>query len=708
MGLPEKQASRKFALSYVIAEVPLDAGDLQLSPYTAKSRVEGRTWSLQQDVLIKHGFKRSGAEKLTFPVRGELSPECAMDPRQFPGVPATACYFMWSYPVAEWGRISTSTSSYLLDFLRVGGFVFTDASGNFVHLSTILRMRHPGSTAAVLFGPPEPWEATWKQSLLHANRFKRVTLKEFSDAGAEYFCWLRPNEVLLGSNGKPLPSQPNVPYGGFVYLFETNGTGASSGRDLYYPILQNSKFIIHRGASAFKTGTRLKIRDPYLVKAAQLLKANQETWQDPSVTACKLVLFAMFGASGWWGCEAIYSQTPLLIQTLPEKASLGNMMCMTSQLGNLAPMIYMATSQCSDARVDKVIKALQVVAITALLLCAFVWDIELGGFSIPFLVCMFCLGCVGCMTDCTVWSYSINFPPACSKAISMGNGPLAGLSCQCIAVLQLSFGTEPLFGTCTFLILAAALQGCCLLAIFGIEGKVCTTCVSPPSPEDANPMLLAPLMEAGGQDAEAKTALVNVNEALGDMSPKVGASGSPMVPRNLPPAMIAMLKVVLFSVKAMTYTIDSMLPFVARAYLDPMQSRQLLLWMCTLRKLGNIWGCSNAVTGETSSRFRDSLLLGSAAVIMPGVYAFFVCLAALPDQRFQYDTAKFLLPVLCVLFDFCSGFLTTSSYLTASNHTSSKQRAARLASRLGFCGQMGAMSANIGTFVALSIFHVLG
>merc|ERR1712226_712754 len=80
-------------------------------------------------------------------------------------------------------------------------------------------------------------------------------------------------------------------------------------------------------------------------------------------------------------------------------------------------------------------------------------------------------GCGGCMTDVTFWSYASKYPPICSKAMSLGM-TWASLGCQCLAVLQMSLTVKPLFGPMTFLLIAAMLQGVCLLSVLAIERKL--------------------------------------------------------------------------------------------------------------------------------------------------------------------------------------------------------------------------------------------
>jgi len=46
-----------------------------------------------------------------------------------------------------------------------------------------------------------------------------VTIEPLREAGVRYFAWLQPGETMCGPDGVPFPRQPQVPHGGFVYLF---------------------------------------------------------------------------------------------------------------------------------------------------------------------------------------------------------------------------------------------------------------------------------------------------------------------------------------------------------------------------------------------------------------------------------------------------------------------------------------------------------
>merc|ERR1712154_204717 len=74
---------------------------------------------------------------------------------------------------------------------------------------------------ALVFGSPRRWSPVATLALFESGRFQPVTLKMLSDVGVRHFCWLLPGEQLRGIDGQLLPAdqQPDVPHGGFAYLF---------------------------------------------------------------------------------------------------------------------------------------------------------------------------------------------------------------------------------------------------------------------------------------------------------------------------------------------------------------------------------------------------------------------------------------------------------------------------------------------------------
>merc|ERR1719237_1023979 len=79
----------------------------------------------------------------------------------------------------------------------------------------------------------------WSQRLAEQGRFQPVTMRTIRELGARKFCWLRPREIIEDEDGAPLPMQPDVPYGGFVYLFHDDvmlSGKPETAMDRYFPV----------------------------------------------------------------------------------------------------------------------------------------------------------------------------------------------------------------------------------------------------------------------------------------------------------------------------------------------------------------------------------------------------------------------------------------------------------------------------------------
>lgn len=195
--------------------------------------VEGREWSYDGHALEQ----ASGLQQLhrvvgAGTIKGYMSPlhEVNLDEnaKEMAGIPSNARYFMFSYPASIMVKgISMRPPRHLSDpdlaFLRNGGYVYFDES-----MKSIVRMNAilPASEGALRFGPPLKWEADWSKRLIHAGRFRPITIDEISQSGATHFCWIRPNEVMWfeKSGGSPI-----CPLGGFAYICRGSATGSSSG-----------------------------------------------------------------------------------------------------------------------------------------------------------------------------------------------------------------------------------------------------------------------------------------------------------------------------------------------------------------------------------------------------------------------------------------------------------------------------------------------
>jgi len=219
-----------------LVEVPLSGGDFTLP----QSLEGGFHWTMKHEVIEHHGVRSTeGAHVTAF-----CSPPHPMvfdqEERQAVGLPLEAEEFSWSYPVANWQQVErdphllhdwamcAKDCSAVKDFLVVGGFIFFDRQRRVIRTTTPFLSK--AQKGGLQFGRPQKWEAGWTRILLGEGRFQRVSIGPLRDAGVHFFAWLRPGEVLEDEDGQPLARQPQLPRGGFAYLFHE--MMASSNEDV--------------------------------------------------------------------------------------------------------------------------------------------------------------------------------------------------------------------------------------------------------------------------------------------------------------------------------------------------------------------------------------------------------------------------------------------------------------------------------------------
>jgi len=233
------------------AAVPLRHGDFQMPPFGDDFQEHGSMWLIEQRPLTLQGVRvQRGVE---FPLAGQFSPPHHLtltdDEKAAIGVPAAATSFVWSYPVAGWKSVDSTTTdagaASVISFLSVGGFVYLDAQNKALRATTLL----PSALEAggLQFRRPTKWRSEWTAALMKQGRFQRITIKPLNDIGAHHFCWLRPGEVILGSDGQSLAEQPAVPHGGFAYLFHDDvfSTDADSLLlDRYFACASGDEYVV--------------------------------------------------------------------------------------------------------------------------------------------------------------------------------------------------------------------------------------------------------------------------------------------------------------------------------------------------------------------------------------------------------------------------------------------------------------------------------
>lgn len=197
---------------------------------------EGTDFLMDREVLEQHGLTLSTDD---FRIRGHFSPRHQItlrreSQRQVMRIPPEARTFVFSYPVEGWSAVGSEggagSGGWLLSesgcqsgpghasacssFLSVGGFVYIDKDYAILGCTTLMAAGGDTLDGELVFGDPKPWSAEWTRILQKQQRIRQVTIQALLDAGARYFCWLRPGEHF-----PELKIQLRVPHGGFVYLF---------------------------------------------------------------------------------------------------------------------------------------------------------------------------------------------------------------------------------------------------------------------------------------------------------------------------------------------------------------------------------------------------------------------------------------------------------------------------------------------------------
>lgn len=239
-------------MSFGPAIAPLGDVDLERPKGLPPSTANSWSWTLRRATQRYYGVT-SKSERVKVHV-SPLRPLTldALSKAKF-CVPHYAEHFAFSYPtvhlaeagginpfeLSDWQTSSINGCKRVLDVLRVGAFLFFNGEGRIVAVNTLSPQVSDG--AALHFAKPRPWFPQWTKALAASERFQPLTMKVLRDVGARLFVWLYPGELLLGADGSPLASQPQVPHGGFAYLFHED-LAATDEEDLcldrYFAVTQ--------------------------------------------------------------------------------------------------------------------------------------------------------------------------------------------------------------------------------------------------------------------------------------------------------------------------------------------------------------------------------------------------------------------------------------------------------------------------------------
>mmetsp|Transcript_40520 Transcript_40520/g.114601 ORF Transcript_40520/g.114601 Transcript_40520/m.114601 type:complete len:445 (-) Transcript_40520:143-1477(-) len=217
---------------FATPSVDIRASDIVMPALSQDGAREGFYWELQPSALHRVGLKSTSSS-----IVGQVSPlhpiTCGDAEREGMCIPKGAASFAWSYASTGWDEVESD--AYVLDtwrqshcgaaalrsFLSVGGYVYFSAEGFLLGATTIGRPM-PGDEGDLRFAEAKRWPPEWTKALVEQGRFQPITIKGLRDLGARMYMWLRPHEIIEGPDGSPLPTQPDVPHGGFAYLFHDN------------------------------------------------------------------------------------------------------------------------------------------------------------------------------------------------------------------------------------------------------------------------------------------------------------------------------------------------------------------------------------------------------------------------------------------------------------------------------------------------------
>lgn len=406
-------------------------------------------------------------------------------------------------------------------------------------------------------------------------------------------------------------------------------------------------------------------------KARSIVRVTTRIARSEPISCRTLVLWAAFGASGWWSSNAIFAQLPLLVKTLPEGDTLGSELSAMTQLGNLFMVAYMVARRHLRLDPAALVCGMQLVGTIALVVCACVCSSSaLPDKSVPLMVITVVTGGIGCTSGVHYWTFLLLFPARCSVGASVGMA-LGGVVCNMLAALQFCGRGElegPRFSSGVFFIIAAVLQLFSMgifLVITGKQGRTSTTA----TPEDSNNGLFgdAALL---GSDVE-------------------GNDGVPQRSWFAFPAMNIALR-------GVAYLMPTLMPYAAAAY--PLRRTQLLFWMLACQQAGE-------TTGRGLEPSNGQAI--TAAMLALLVFAAFAAGAFYPTvlaSIIPLDIAPIVIPAACMYFFLSYGMVETTIFQRIRRLSDQQEEIEDLSAMTGSLGQVGCFSSTLIVYLGFE-FH---
>lgn len=429
-------------------------------------------------------------------------------------------------------------------------------------------------------------------------------------------------------------------------------------------------------------------------------------------TILELLSWCLTGMSGWWSLNVITAELPYFIAELPEAERLGNLIAVCTQVGNIFPIIYKIVYTQGQGNLTTVIGLAQLISTATLITTGLMWSVTVGNNSIVLLACTVLSGGVGCLSNVTYWAVAAWHPPGCTRAMSVGM-TFGGLLANGLSSLQLAGrrSDDPRFDPKVYFFCAAVLQALQLAAfICQVRRARQEEAHTPPgSRSHSAPTLVnystATAAEAALAEEEAQcVSLEDGDQAVQVVvAPDEGIQQRPEAKVPLP-FLAKVFLVGCFLIYGATYTVPTLQPYIVAGYPTSTQRQQLLLVMLTLQNTGDVLGRMSTVC--VTGRRAVLIVWGAILVSTFASMVYFAVVRHWSATVLSFQSALLLFGAISGAYYFSRGLLVTALMLRARS-LGDKSFAERLSMNMGFVGQMGALSANVVTFLCANVFNVI-
>eukprot|EP00040_Diaphanoeca_grandis_P027417 m.156052 g.156052 ORF g.156052 m.156052 type:complete len:582 (-) comp30970_c0_seq2:15-1760(-) len=349
--------------------------------------------------------------------------------------------------------------------------------------------------------------------------------------------------------------------------------------------------------SQTQTGATLLVEDVEDIDDAPVKKKTVCNFQ----TMREVLMFLVFGASGWWSANAISAEFPVFNDFVPEGKKFPTFVNFAYQIGNIFPILFKCatgffkTEKARKKAVSIAVFVVLAVAIVLLAVASLFWErlitVEGTQYSGVLLFCSLLAGGVGATSNVTYWALATRYPTHCTKALSTGM-TFGSLVLSGVILLQRA-GDNPIFSARTFFFIAAGVQGLMLVATFPIlllsDGKAAKSNKDGDAGDDSDGgsdeddgdfVEIDPLLkpsprtiyedEEPDEDDNLPASYGAINSSKGDSLPEFHRL---RVKRVEKPWYIdkdgGLFCFLCFLIYGMTYCIPSLVPFMMDAYITP-------------------------------------------------------------------------------------------------------------------------------------------